>query len=128
MELLKPLTEDILKGKTIVLTIVASVAENSELRGYAVVIISLPETENEVVVGKRIKLVQRLKNSLIFLFAVPPSFTKPYYNGTYTVSTNDGGDDELSVEDISIDDNGVESIVVTILEEGDIVSHLHENM
>lgn len=49
MELLKPLTEDILKGKTVVFTIVASVADNSDLRGYAVVIISLPESENDVV-------------------------------------------------------------------------------
>lgn len=48
----KKLPEATLNGQSIVLTLVASVKENSDLVGYTVVVISLPNIEDEPTPGK----------------------------------------------------------------------------
>lgn len=54
LEVQKELPESILNGGTIVLTIVASVKENSNLVGYTVVIISLPESDAPTTDGSKL--------------------------------------------------------------------------
>lgn len=56
--------------------------------------------------------------------SVPPSFTKPYYSGNYKINPND--DEQLTAENIIIseDYDDIESIVVTIVEEGKILLKL----
>lgn len=52
-ELLQKLPESALNGKSIVLTVVATVEGNSDLVGYTVVIISLPEIDDVPTIGRK---------------------------------------------------------------------------
>lgn len=63
---------------------------------------------------KRSRLKQlALQHFLFSVLLVPPSFTDPYYSGTYTITENE---DELTTDEITIsaDYNNYESITVEL--------------
>lgn len=107
------------ESSILVVTLVASVESSRILEGYTVVVIFLPEPEEEGVVGtyKYPLLSRQASITLILLPLVPPSFTKPYYEANYTVTNNEH---ELSVEEINIssDYEDYESVIVTLQQEG----------
>lgn len=75
LEVLKELPESVLNGGTIILTIVASVEENSNLVGYAVVVISLPESDEPTTDGNKLHLYSyRDINTIAFYNFSCPNF------------------------------------------------------